>query len=511
MRIVQIASECEPWAKTGGLGDVVDALARSVGAIGGSDGRVDVFLPRYATVPVPAGLRATRRVRIPDPRSRSGSSVVRIIDLDGGGYRLRLVDHPAAFDRPELYGYDDDAWRFGVLCSAALHTIAAEGVPIDVLHLHDWHTGPAAILRETALAADPIAARAAIVLTLHNLAYQGWVPRERLDQLGLAPGDGFVAPDAAGVGLLWSAIDLAERVNTVSPTFARELLTPAFGFGLEGVLAARGDRYSGILNGLDTTLWDPATDTTIAATFDATHLGGKAVCRADLLARVGFDPADDGPVASAIGRLDPQKGFDLIAGAAPAILAGGTRLIVQGSGSDDVALPLRRLAAQMPDRFALIERFDRDMARRAYAGADLFLMPSRFEPCGQGQMIAMRYGTPPIVHRTGGLADTVVDETSVPGAGTGFTFEHPTIDGLTRAVGRAVAMRRRGRGARWRELVGRAMAVDHDWRMGPAPAYRALYERAIADRHALMQSVLARHARVRQSRARSRAARKASG
>ena len=506
MRIVSIASECEPWAKTGGLGDVVDALARSIGSVGRSSVSVDVFLPRYATVPLPARTRATRRVRVPARRRRGRTSEARIIDLDGDGYRLRLVDHPAAFDRPELYGYDDDAWRLSVLCNAALRTISDEGMPIDVLQLHDWHSGPVAILRETALAHDPIVSRAAIVLTLHNLAYQGWVPRGRLDQLGLALGDGFVAPDAAGVGLLWSAIDLAERVNTVSPTFARESLTAALGFGLDSVLAARGRRYSGILNGLDTTLWDPAADPVLATPYDASDLTGKTACRADLLSRVGLDPNDGGPVIGAIGRFDPQKGFDLIAGTAPIILRSGTRLIVQGSGSDDVAVPLRRLAARAPGRFALVERFDREMARRIYAGADLFLMPSRFEPCGQGQMIAMRYGTPPIVHRTGGLADTVVDETTAPGLGTGFVFDDPTVEGLAWAVGRAVALRRRGTGLRWRALIDRAMAVDHDWRTGAAPAYVRLYRRAIDDRRrALLAGSSGR------PRARIAATRKASG
>ena len=508
MRIVSIASECEPWAKTGGLGDVVDALARSIGALGGSDRSIDVFLPRYASVPLPAGVRASHRFLVPDPRSRRGASLVRVVDVDGGGYRLRLVDHPAAFDRVDLYGYPDDAWRFGLLCRAALHTMATEGDPIDVVHLHDWHAGMAAILRETTLARDPIVSEAAIVLTLHNLAYQGWVPRDGLGQLGLTPGDGFLAPDAAGVGLLRSAIDLAERVNTVSPRFARESLTPAFGFGLEGVLAARGARYSGILNGLDTALWDPATDPVLAAPYDATSMAGKAACRVDLLERLGMDAADEGPVAGAIGRLDPQKGFDLIAGAAPALLARGVRLIVEGSGAVEVAAPLRELAARTPGRVVLVERFDREMARRIYAGADLFLMPSRFEPCGQGQMIAMRYGTPPIVHRTGGLADTVVDETDNPAAGTGFAFDHPTVEGLVLAVGKAVALRRRGTSARWRSLVARGMAVDHDWAAGPAPAYLELYERAIADRRTALPP---RRQASRQPRARSTAARKASG
>ena len=187
--------------------------------------------------------------------------------------------------------------------------------------------------------------------------------------------------------------------------------------GLDSTLRARGDRFIGILNGLDTTVWDPATDPDQAASYSRADRSGKAACRADLLTRLGFDPADAGAVIGMVGRLDPQKGFDLLAGAARTLLARGARLVVQGSGHPSLADPFRAIALDHPRQVAFIERFDRTMARRIYAGADFFAMPSRFEPCGQGQMIALRYGTPPIVHRTGGLADTVIDETTHPGRG----------------------------------------------------------------------------------------------
>jgi starch synthase len=253
--------------------------------------------------------------------------------------------------------------------------------------------------------------------------------------------------------------------------------------GLDGVLRAKGDRFSGILNGLDTTVWDPATDGDLAAPYSRTDRAGKAVCRADLLARVGFDPSDDGAVFGMIGRLDPQKGFDLVAEAAPALLARGVRIVVQGSGHATLADPFRELAAANPDRVAFIERFDRAMARRIYAGADGFMMPSRFEPCGQGQMIALRYGTPPIVHRTGGLADTVIDEGRRPGAGTGFVFEEATAAGLLAACTAAASMRAAG-GAAWEGLLDRGMAVDFDWTTGSAPRYVDAYRRALVIRRA---------------------------
>jgi len=491
VRVVFIAAECEPWAKSGGLGDVVDALARALWQVeGGPDEPVEVFLPRYRSVPVPAGSTTGLVVRVPDPLAPGGTSEIPIIEVTGDGYRLRLVDAPAAFDRPGYYGdgahdYPDNAWRFGLFCRAALEALAVEGRPVDLLSLHDWHAAPVALYRDRFYRDDPVVARAAIVLTLHNLAYHGWTPIEQVGQLGLGVEDALATWDAAGIDLLGAAIVRAEIVNTVSPGFAREALTPAFGMGLDRLLRAKGDRFLGILNGLDTELWDPARDAALAAPYSRLDRSGKAACRTDLLERVGFDPDDRGPVLGAIGRLDPQKGFDLIAGAAERLLALGARLVVQGSGDHELAEPLRRVAAAHPARVALIERFDREMARRIYAGADLFVMPSRFEPCGQGQMIALRYGTPPIVRRTGGLADTVVDVDEQPGRGTGFVFDEPTPEALLAACRRAIGLHRAG-GEPWQALVERGMAVDFDWRSSSAPRYLEVFRRAIELRRATL-------------------------
>ena len=485
MRVAMLASECEPWAKTGGLADVVDALARALGDLRSDDLEtpVDVFLPRYRGMPEPSGVERTLALRVPDPRAPSGVSPVSVIDVPADGYRLRLVDHPAAFDRDGFYGdetgdYPDNAWRFGLFCRASLEALRSEGRPVDVLHLHDWHTAAAAIQRDVRYGSDPIVDGAAILLTLHNLAFHGWTPKEALGQLGLAPGDGVVAADADGIDLLLSGIERAELVNTVSPNFAAEALTPAFGMGLDGALRAKGDRFFGILNGLDNTVWDPATDGDLAAPYSRADRSGKAACRADLLSRVGFDPTDDGPVIGMIGRLDPQKGFDLLSGAAPTLLARGVRLVVQGSGHPELADPFRAIATAKPERVAFIERFDRVMARKIYGGADLFVMPSRFEPCGQGQMMALRYGTPPIVHRVGGLADTVIDETTHPGKGTGFDFTGGTVEGLLAACADATRLRAKG-GPAWEGLLDRGMAVDFDWVAGAAPRYLDAYRRAL--------------------------------
>ena len=286
-----------------------------------------------------------------------------------------------------------------------------------------------------------------------------------------------VPSDADGIDLLLSGIERAELVNTVSPGFAAEALTPPFGMGLDGALRAKGDRFFGILNGLDTTVWDPANDADLAAPYSREDRAGKAACRADLLTSIGFDAADDGPVIGMIGRLDPQKGFDLLFGAAPTLLKRGARLVVQGSGHPELADPFREIARANPDKVAFIERFDRMMARKIYAGADFFAMPSRFEPCGQGQMIALRYGTPPIVHRVGGLADTVIDESAAPGEGTGFGFLAPTVERLLAACDAAMQLRARG-GHAWDGLLDRGMAVDFDWVSGAAPRYLDAYRRA---------------------------------
>ena len=493
LRVAFIAAECEPWAKTGGLADVVDALARALGRLEDEEveAPVDVFLPRYRTVPEPspAAVVGERSLLVPDPRARTGSSEVRVVDVAADGYLLRLIDHPAAFDRDGFYGdasgdYVDNAWRFGLFCRAALEVLRIEGQegrPLDVIHIHDWHTGPVAILRDTVYADDAVVHGAAIVHTLHNLAYRGWTPRDRLDQLGLRPGDGVVATDATGIDLLLAGIERAEIVNTVSPGYAAEVLTPARGMGLDGALRALGDRFLGILNGIDTEVWDPATDVDLAANYSRDDRTGKGACRADLLASIGFEPADTGPVIGLIGRLDPQKGFDLLAEAAPSLVERGARVVVLGSGQPELADPFRRLAVERPRQVALLERFDRAMARRIYAGVDLFTMPSRFEPCGQGQMIALRYGTPPIVHRTGGLGDTVVDETSAPGRGTGFVFDRPSADALIDACERAFKLRSRA-GAPWDGLIDRGMAVDFDWLDGSAPRYVDAYRRALSIR-----------------------------
>jgi starch synthase len=487
LRVAFIAAECEPWAKTGGLADVVDALARAIGQIGGSEVAmpVDVFLPRYRGIEVPPGA-TRRRLGVPDPFGTGGWTSLSVVDVEANGYRLRLVDHPPAFDRDGYYGdasgdFPDNAWRYSLLSRTALEILRGEDPPVDVLHLHDWHAAPAAIARDVELRDDPVIGRAAVLLTVHNLAYHGWTPLDRLGQLGRRPGDGVVPPDAEGIDLLREGIRRAEVVNTVSPGFAAEARTTEMGMGLDAELRDRGADFFGILNGLDTDLWDPATDRALAGRYSRTDRTGKAACKGDVLARVGMDPSDDGAVLAMIGRLDPQKGFDLLAEAAPTLLEWGLRLVVLGTGTSADVGAIRDLARARPYRVALVERFDAELARKIYAGSDGFLMPSRFEPCGTGQMIALRYGTVPIVRSTGGLRDTVPDVGESPGEGTGFRFEPATAAGLLDACRRFVDAYAPGE-PRWESLLDRGMAVDFDWRTGSAPAYLEAYRRAVAAR-----------------------------
>ena len=464
-----VASECEPFAKTGGLADVVDALSRALGTLGHE---VDVYLPRYRGVDPPGSAQGLPLV-VP---TGTGEVAVTLLTSQAAGYRLRLVDHPPSFDRSDFYvadgtDYPDNGARFALLGRAAIETMRAERRPVEILHGHDWEAAPALLLLRHRYSADQIVGGIATVLTCHNLAYHGWVPRNQVaGQLDLPPEVG----KQEGVDLLREGILAADIVNTVSPTFARESLTPEFGAGVYDVLRSLGDRYLGIINGVDTELWNPATDSALPARYSAVDMYGKRRCRSALCAELGIDPG--GPLLGMVGRLDPQKGFDLLAAAAPSLLDAGARICVLGTGDHRLIGRLSELASDRPTQLAVLDRFDRDLARRIYAGADIFLMPSRFEPCGQGQMIALRYGTIPVVRETGGLADTIFDADEDPEAGNGFSFGPADPDALADACRRAMSAR--ADSDRWRGLQRRAMAADHSWR-GPAREYASAYRRAI--------------------------------
>jgi starch synthase len=495
MRVAFVAAEGAPWSRTGGLGEVTGALSAALHAPDGEAPlSVALLLPLHRESWRAAALRGVR-LRPAGVQAEAWLAGVRhvftVYRADEPGRPVYLFDAPALFDRDGIYhdaGYrswDDNAERFAAFTKAAV-AAAPElmGGPVDLFHAHDWQTGllPAFLRMRRG---DPRFARSRSLLTVHNLAHQGVFPKRLMDTLGLPwelfHVDGLEFHDR--LGFLKGGLALADWISTVSPRYAREICGAEQGVGLDGLLRARADRLSGLLNGVDAEAWDPSRDVHLPARFDADDLSGKARCRAALLDELGLDAAGPGdPVLAFIGRLTWQKGADLVAALADELVAVGARLVLLGNGEPALERQLAALAARHPRRVAARLGFDLPLSHRIEAGADLFLMPSRFEPCGLNQMYSMAYGTVPVAHRTGGLADTVVD----PGRGaevdpdaTGFCFDHADVAGLRWALGRALACLRERPDA-WRLLQRRGMRRDWSWGHAAAP-YRALYHRIVGD------------------------------
>ena len=453
VEILYVASEVTPFSKTGGLADVAGALPAALARLGA---RVSVVSPWYATLD--ARPEPVASVAVPGAAEtvRAGR-----ITRDGVTYLFLGSSH---FDRERPYGYPDDVERFTRFCVAVPHAAAALGLRPDVVHLNDWQAGLIApALRFTRV--PPSQARARTVFTVHNLQYQGrWNPREVLEWAGL-PWSLF-QPNGleffGDVNCLKAGLVYADAITTVSPTYAREVQTPALGEGLDGVLRRRG--VTGILNGLDTAYWDPARDAHLRTPY--ADFAGKRAATAALRAELGFDGGR--PVLSMVTRLADQKGLDLVMAALPAILEDWD-LVVLGAGEARYAGPLEAVARFAPGRVAFRAGFDEPLAHRIYAGADAILMPSRFEPCGLAQMIAMRYGTLPVVRRTGGLADTVPDS-------RGFGFDAYEPAAMTAALRRA---REAWGGDAWRARALEGMAADFGWE-NAAHAHLELYRRVTA-------------------------------
>jgi starch synthase len=464
--------ECAPLAKTGGLGDVSAALPAALHELGID---VRVLLPGYPGV-LAADPKAPEVARF----AALGVKVRLLESKLPSGVPLLIVDAPPLFDRGGGPYQDDDgndwkdnALRFGVLSKvAAVLGTAQSPLPwrADVVHAHDW---PAA-LAPLYLSFAPVP-HAASLLTIHNLAFQGLFD----DATSLE-----LAPESLGIGgvefygkvsFLKGGIVYANAVNTVSPTYAREIQTPALGFGLDGVLRGRSADLSGILNGIDTALWNPETDPWIPSRYGAATLEMKRADKLALKERLGLGGPDDIPLAATVSRLTHQKGVDLIAKALPQLAAMPVQVAVIGMGEREMVEALRAAQQQFPEHVALFIGFDETLAHLVEAGADMFLMPSRFEPCGMNQMYSQRYGTPPIAHATGGLADTIVDERSGHAdAATGFLMRSATVPELVEGVQRAVAAY--GDAREWRRLQSNGMAKHFGWG-DAARAYAALYSR----------------------------------
>ncbi|MDX1374796.1 MAG: glycogen synthase GlgA, partial [Burkholderiales bacterium] len=440
LRVLFVAPEIAPWVKAGGLGDVARALPAAL-VQAGVDARV--LVPAYPALkaafgearpsgefPAPGGALAAARVRL----AADAAPPLYLLECDA------YFDRPGSpYQSPESRDWADNHLRFALLARVAslAGTRGFDGWRPELVHCNDWQCGlaPAYLAREAG-------AHAASVMTVHNLAYQGLFAPEVLPALGLPP-----ALEAAQTLALWNRISFlkaglryADGLTTVSPTYAREIQGPELGFGLEGLLRERNDVLSGILNGIDDATWDPARDPFLAARYDAAHLERKPMNARALRAELALAAREDAPLIGMIARLVEQTGVDLVIDAAPGLLRAGAQLAVLGQGEARFEQALRALAAQHPGSVAVRIGFDEALAHRIEAGADLFLMPSRFEPCGLNQIYSLRYATLPIVHRTGGLADSVRDpEEAPPDAATGFVFDVPEVDALLGALRRALA------------------------------------------------------------------------
>jgi starch synthase len=479
LRVLAVASECFPLVKTGGLADVVGALPAALAAEGVA---VTTLLPGYPSV-----LRSVEPAGPVQALPDLFGGPARLVPARASGLDLLVLEAPHLFDRPGGGPYlapggapwEDNGLRFAALGIAA----SAAAIGFDAVHAHDWQAGLVpAYLRHAG--GEGRSQAPPCVFTIHNLAFQGQFPPALFSRLGL-PGEAFRVDGLeyyGGVGFLKAGVFYAERATTVSPTYAAEIRTPEGGMGLDGLLRARGAALSGILNGLDTAEWDPATDRHLAARFTAKDTAGpRAQNKRALQARLGLDPDPEAPLFAFVGRLAWQKGVDLVLEALPWLLGSGAQLAILGTGEAGLEARCLGTAATQPGRVGARIGFDEGLARLIYGGADSILVPSRFEPCGLAQLCALRYGAPPVVARVGGLADTVIDANEAAlaagGLGTGLQVAPGSPTMLGEAIARAAAMIRAG--DPWRRIRANAMATDVSWRRSAA-RYAALFREVAA-------------------------------
>ncbi len=483
MHIVFVASECVPYAKTGGVAEVVGALPKELVRQGH---QVTVYVPLYRQVQKHLKDRkiAIRSLTIPFSYYNRFATVV-----NGGtpdGVQFYFVDCPELFDREFLYetasgDYPDNAERFGLFCRAVLDSAKWLGVP-DVFHIHGWPAGILAILLRTVYYFDPVLHNVACLLTIHNSDRQGWFPRETVEKL-LLPWEVYTTERAEFYGtfdFLKGGIVYSDAVTTVSRKYAEEIQTSEYGNGLEGVLRARAQDLHGILNGVDYQVWDPATDSKIAAHYTPDRLDGKLSCRKDLLHAFGVSNlAENTPVVGIVSRLATQKGFDLLAQAFDQLLKENVFLVILGTGEPYYENLLRGWQERFPNKVAVAIAYDETLAHKIAAGSDIILMPSRSEPCGLNQIYGMKYGTVPVVRATGGLDDTVQQWSPEAGTGTGFRFFDYRPEELLKAL--RAAFDAFTDKQQWRKLMQNGMERDYSWTK-PAKEYIHLYEEIVRRR-----------------------------
>ncbi len=476
MKIVFAASECVPFSKTGGLADVVGALPPALAALGH---QVTVYLPKYKQTKLADPQTMVRSVTVPfDDRYRFGSVV------DGGshsGVKFYFIDYPPYFDRDALYGtplgdYRDNAERFALYSRAVLEGCKVLGVP-DVFHCHDWQSALVPILLRSVYAEDPALRDVATVFTIHNMGYQGLFPPDTLPLLML-PWDLFTIDKLEFYGklnLLKGALVFSDFITTVSRKYSQEIQTAEYGFGLEGVLRARSGTVSGILNGVDYNEWSPQTDKFIVAHYSPEDLSGKAKCKQDLLAEFGVQNPDPKlPVIGIVSRFAAQKGFDLISQVADRIAREDLIVVALGAGDKEYEDLFRRLNKQFPQKFAVKVAYDNKIAHKIEAGSDMFLMPSRYEPCGLNQIYSLKYGTVPVVRATGGLDDTIENWDPHARKGTGFKFSEYSGEALLATI--RTAIQAYADRDSWQALMRNGMSRDFSW-TASAKEYVRIYER----------------------------------
>jgi starch synthase len=484
MKITFAASEATPFAKTGGLADVVGALPRELVKLGH---QVTVFLPFYSRVRKQIESEphyAIQSLTIPFRYYNRFAGVV-----DAGkreGVQYHFIDCPELFDRKELYGqggaeYTDNAERFGLFCRAVVEASKQLGVP-DVFHLHDWQAALIPVYLRTVYLADPALHSVASVLTIHNAAYQGTFPPKTTEEL-LLPWEVFTMDKLEQYdrfNFLKGGVVFADELTTVSKKYAEEVQTPEFGEQLDGVLHKRAADLHGILNGVDYELWNPATDGHLAAHYTPENLEGKRACRADMLHAFGLEGvADTTPVIGIVSRFARQKGFDIMAEIAEEIAERDVAVVALGTHDPYYENLFREWAFRHPANIAVQIRYDDTLAHKIEAGSDMFLMPSRYEPCGLNQIYSLKYGTVPIVRATGGLDDTIEEWDAKKGTGTGFKFEGLKSKDLLAEIDRAIAVFRDK--TSWTQLMRNGMARDYSW-SGPAKEYVRVYEEAARKR-----------------------------
>lgn len=481
MHIVFAASECVPFAKTGGLADVVGALPPELVKLGH---QVTVYLPLYAVVrPHLTGLQggewkyAVRSITIPFEYYNRFVGIV-----DGGkrnGVQYYFVDCPDLFDRQGLYGtsagdYPNNWERFGLFCRAVLEATKLLGVP-QIFHVHDWQAALIPIYLRNTYAPDPLLGNAGAVLTIHNAGYQGWFPPQTTERL-LFPWALFTMDRVEQFdrfNFLKGGIVYSDMLTTVSRKYAEEIQTAEFGHDLEGVLSGRAADLRGILNGVDYAQWDPATDGYLAAHYTANVLTGKRECRTDLLHAFGLESVNPAtPVLGIVSRFATQKGLDILAGIADELMLRDVAVVVLGSGESYYENFFREWAVRRPDRVSVQIRYDEPLAHKVEAGSDIFLMPSRYEPSGLNQMYSLRYGAVPVVRATGGLEDTIEEWNPEQGSGTGFKFYGYEPRDFLAAIDRALTAFQDKKS--WQRLMRNGMVKNYSWTQ-PARLYAEVY------------------------------------